>query len=80
MFGSKKITEMDNRLNAIFGYRQSVNLAALGVACFAYYYGLYEVCLILLVLGLKWYATQVYHNIDAVEVMDSATGKDMMGM
>lgn len=80
MFGSKKITEMDNRLNAIYGYRQSVNLAVIAVACFAYYYGLYETSAIIFLLGLKWYASQVYHNIDAVEVMDSATGKDMMGM
>ena len=70
MFGFEKLTKVDNRLNAIFGYRQSINIAVAAVACFALYYGMYETSAIIFLLAFKWYMSQVYHNIDAVEVLD----------
>lgn len=69
MFGLKKITEIDNKLNYVIGYRNLVNISIVAVAYTAYTMGAFETSVILMILGLKWFAVQVYQNIDAMELI-----------
>lgn len=70
MFGFKTIKEIDSKMNYILGYRQLVNVSVLAIAYIAYTMGIFEVTIILMILGLKWYISQAYHNFDSLEAMD----------
>jgi hypothetical protein len=76
MFHKKTLSEIDNKLTYIVGYRNLYNIAVLMVSVMAYLTPdaiTKAISLILLVLGLKWFLTQIRENIDVVYINDQLT-------
>jgi hypothetical protein len=80
MFHKKKLDEIDNKLTYIVGYRNLYNIAVMMVSVMAYLTPdamTKAISLVLLILGLKWFLTQVRENIDVVYINEQLidTGK-----
>ena len=73
MFHKKTLSEIDNKLTYVIGYRNLYNIAVMMVSVMAYLTPdstTKAISLILLVLGLKWFLTQIRENIDVVYIND----------
>jgi hypothetical protein len=69
--GSHSFSEVDNKLTYIVGYRNVYNIAVLFVAFMAFISPdsiTKALSLVLIVLGLKWFLSQVRENIDVVMI------------
>jgi len=69
LFTAKSYSEIDNKFTYIVGYRNLYNIAVLFVAFMAYINPdaiTKAISLILIVLGMKWFLSQVRENIDVV--------------
>jgi hypothetical protein len=79
----KKIKDADNNLNFVIGYRNLYNIASVVVAfgfliesqsplLFGTVPGAIEGTggVILMVLGLKWFLTQIRENLDTLEIKE----------
>lgn len=71
---AKTLKEIDNKFTYIVGYRNAYNLAVLFIATMGYllYPAAMIAVIILIVLGLKWFLTQVRENIDTVAINELA--------
>lgn len=69
---AKKFKEIDNKFTYIIGFRNVYNIAVLFIAAmgFMLYPATSLVMLVLVVLGLKWFLTQVRENIDTVAISE----------
>jgi len=67
---AKKFKEIDNKFTYIVGFRNVYNIAVLFIAAmgFTLYPATSLVMLVLVVLGLKWFLTQIRENIDTVAI------------
>lgn len=75
--GNKRFSEVDNKLTYIIGYRNAYNIAVLFIALMAYLNPdmiSRAIALLLIVLGFKWFLTQVRENIDVVMINEIKTG------
>jgi hypothetical protein len=67
----KSLSEVDNKLTYVIGYRNLYNIAVLMIAVMAFLTPdaiTKAISLILIVLGLKWFLTQVRENLDVVYI------------
>lgn len=71
ILGLKRVKEVDSKINYMIGYRQFVNFAFMLFGVWMFESGAVEVGAIIFVLGLRSFASQFYHNVDALEVMES---------
>jgi len=71
---AKTFKEIDNKFTYIIGFRNLYNIAVLFIAAmgFVLYPATTIAVIILLVLGLKWFLTQVRENIDTVAINEMA--------
>lgn len=71
---AKSFREIDNKFTYIIGFRNLYNIAVLFIAAmgFLLYPATTIAVIILLVLGLKWFLTQVRENIDTVAINELA--------
>lgn len=71
---AKSFREIDNKFTYIIGFRNLYNIAVLFIAAmgFILYPATTIAVIILLVLGLKWFLTQVRENIDTVAINEIA--------
>ena len=76
MFHKKNLDEIDNKLTYVIGYRNLYNIAVLMVAVMAFLTPdatTKAISLILVVLGLKWFLTQIRENLDTVYINEQLT-------
>jgi len=75
--GTKSIKEIDNKLTYIIGFRNAYNIAVLFIAAMGYilYPAAMIAVIVLLVLGLKWFLSQIRENIDVVMINEMTHGK-----
>jgi cadmium resistance protein CadD (predicted permease) len=81
MFHKKKLDEIDNKLTYVIGYRNLYNIAVLMVAVMAYLTPdaiTKAISLILIVLGLKWFLTQVRENLDTVYINEQLVAEKVV--
>jgi hypothetical protein len=66
----KSLSDIDNKFTYVVGYRNTYNIAVLFIAAMAYllYPAAMIAVIILVVLGLKWFLTQVRENLDVVYI------------
>lgn len=71
---ARSFKEIDNKFTYIIGFRNLYNIAVLFIAAmgFMLYPATTIAVIILLVLGLKWFLTQVRENIDTVAINEIA--------
>jgi hypothetical protein len=71
---AKSFKEIDNKFTYIIGFRNLYNIAVLFIAAMGYilYPATMIAVIILVVLGLKWFLTQVRENIDTVAISEMA--------
>jgi hypothetical protein len=71
---ARSFKEIDNKFTYIIGFRNLYNIAVLFIAAmgFMLYPATTIAVIILLVLGLKWFLTQVRENIDTVAISEMA--------
>ena len=71
---AKSFREIDNKFTYIIGFRNLYNIAVLFIAAmgFVLYPATTLAVIILIVLGLKWFLTQVRENIDTVAISEMA--------
>jgi len=71
---AKSFREIDNKFTYIVGFRNLYNIAVLFIAAmgFVLYPATTLAVIILIVLGLKWFLTQVRENIDTVSISEMA--------
>jgi hypothetical protein len=71
---AKSFREIDNKFTYIIGFRNLYNIAVLFIAAMGYvlYPATTIAVIILIVLGLKWFLTQVRENIDTVAISEMA--------
>jgi hypothetical protein len=71
---AKTFKEIDNKFTYIVGFRNLYNIAVLFIAAMGYllYPATMIAVIILTVLGLKWFLTQVRENIDTVAISEMA--------
>jgi hypothetical protein len=72
----KSLSDVDNKLTYILGYRNLYNFAVLFIAYMAFLNPdavTKALSLVLVVLGLKWLLTQVRENLDVVYLNDLAS-------
>jgi hypothetical protein len=74
---AKKLREIDNKFTYIIGFRNVYNIAVLFVAAmgFLLYPATALIVIVLVVLGLKWFLTQVRENIDTVAINEITTSE-----
>jgi hypothetical protein len=70
----KSLSDIDNKFTYVVGYRNTYNIAVLFIAAMAYllYPAAMIAVIILVVLGLKWFLTQVRENLDVVYINEMA--------
>ena len=68
----QKLKKSDKRWNYIIGYRNLINIAIIAVGWYGmlYYPGAEGYALIVFIFGGRSFLTQLYQNVDSVEVMD----------
>jgi len=74
----KSLSDVDNKMTYILGYRNLYNFAVLFVAFMAFLNPdaiTKALSLVLVVLGLKWLLTQVRENLDVVYLNDLAANE-----
>jgi hypothetical protein len=72
----RSLSDVDNKLTYVIGYRNLYNIAVLFVALMAFISSnviMQALSLIIVVLGLKWFLTQVRENLDVVYINEMAT-------
>lgn len=75
----KSLSDIDNKFTYVIGYRNLYNIAVLFIALMAFLSNnvtMQALSLIIVVLGLKWFLTQIRENLDVVYINEMAT-KDL---
>lgn len=78
----ERYMEIDNKLTFIVGFRNLYNVAVMFVAAWTMIVAdansngtTMLVGFVILILGMKWFLTQVRDNIDATDVYDALDGE-----
>lgn len=81
MLTVKKLARMQNRIEFIIGYRNLVNMAVIFVAIVVCVFASQTpegiiIGSVFVVLGFKWFHTQMIRNIDDLECQDVLANKE----
>jgi hypothetical protein len=72
----KSLSDIDNKLTYVIGYRNLYNIAVLFVALMVSFAAnplVQALSIVIVVLGLKWLLTQIRENLDVVYINEMAS-------